>query len=101
MAERQKPRKPAPSQPPLDLAHETPLRVEEAAKLFGVHRRTIANWFARGLPYVQIGRIRYTTREAIARFAEPGNCDSIHEADADTIRRSREAREFMRERFGF
>jgi len=66
-----------------------------------VHRRTVENWFSRGLPYVRFARIRFTTREAISRSARPGETAPQVPADEDAIRRSNEAREFMKSRFGF
>lgn len=90
----------APDPPPLDLTTETPLRVEEVAKLFGVHRKTVENWFSQGLAYVKIGRIRYTTREAIARFAQPGTQPLAPTAYDDAARRAQAATEAMRLRFG-
>lgn len=87
--------------PPIDLAKETPLRIEQAAELMGVHRRTIENWLSRGLPYIKIGRIRFTTREAIARFAQPSNAVPQHQADEQAMSEALEAKKVLRDRFGF
>lgn len=53
----------------IDLTKETPLRIKEAAKLYDVHRRTIENWIGRGLECATIGRLVYTSKEAIQRFS--------------------------------
>ena len=90
----------APEPQPFDLTRETPLRVDEAAKLFKIHRRTVENWFSQGLADVKIGRIRYTTREAIARFAQPGTQPVAPTTYRDAARRAREATEAMRVRVG-
>lgn len=54
----------------VDLTREQPLKVEDVAALFGVCRRTVENWFDRGLERVQIGRSVYTSLEAIQRFGK-------------------------------
>ncbi|MGC4002831.1 MAG: helix-turn-helix domain-containing protein [Pirellulales bacterium] len=53
----------------IDLANETPLRVNAAAELLNVSRRTIQVWFDRGLEHTKLGRTLFTTREALQRFS--------------------------------
>ena len=80
----------------IDLTTESLLRVDEAAKLLGVHRRTVENWFKRGLESTKIGRLVYTSREAIQRFSRPvdpqqiqENCER-HYAESSAARLARE-----------
>ena len=54
----------------LDLSKETPLRIDDVAELFKVHRRTVDNWLRQGLEKKKLGRLVYTSREAIERFSE-------------------------------
>lgn len=84
----------------LDLANETPLRVDEVSEIFKVHPRTVKGWFKRGLACCRIGRILFTTREAVIRFAQPSQPEAQEPAESDTSRRARLATEAMRARFG-
>lgn len=55
----------------IDLSRETPIGVADVARLFGVHRNTVEDWFDAGLESVKLrGRV-FTTREALNRFAKP------------------------------
>lgn len=53
----------------IDLTRETPLRISELAAFLGVHRRTVESWLNRGLESVKLGRLMFTTLEALQRFA--------------------------------
>lgn len=81
------------------IARETPIRIGDAAKLLGVHRRTIEQWFSRGLGRFRIGGTIYTTREEIARFAVVESSD--HATPAPSVDpEEQEARQRLRERHG-
>ncbi len=54
-----------------DTTAETPLQVSDVMKRFHVCRRTVENWFARGLEGFKLGGRVYTTLESIQRFALP------------------------------
>ena len=53
----------------VDLSRERLLKVSDVSKRFRVHRRTVESWFARGLASVMVGRLVFTSEEALARFA--------------------------------
>lgn len=55
----------------VDLAKDRLLKVNEVARRFRVHRRTVEGWMSRGLDCVMVGRLIYTSEEALARFAQP------------------------------
>lgn len=55
----------------VDLIHETPIRATEVAARFGVHPKTVDGWFRRGLESAVLGRLVFTTHEAIQRFSRP------------------------------
>lgn len=55
----------------VDLARDSLLKVNEVAKRFRVHRRTVEAWMTRGLECVMVGRVLYTSEEALQRFAQP------------------------------
>ena len=86
----------------IDLTKETPLGVEAAAELMGVSRRTIENWFKCGLDRTRLGKLVYTSREALQRFAvspdRPQSAQSLAEQEAD--RRADEAEAEMARRWG-
>ena len=59
----------------IDLCHESPRPLREIADLLGRHISCVYRWTNEGsrgrvLEYVQIGGRRYTTMEALQRFAE-------------------------------
>ena len=53
----------------IDIVKEQLLHFKEAAAFLGVHPTTIKNYFVEGLEHVQIGRVVYTTKEAVQRYA--------------------------------
>lgn len=83
----------------MSFTTETPLALNDAASFMGVHRRTVENWIKRGLECRKVGRLIYTTREAIDRFA----VQPVEEQPA-AVQQSSENKECLRrmkERFGF
>lgn len=80
----------------MSFATETPLALNDAARLFGVHRRTIENWIKRGLESRRLGRLIYTSHEAIDRFAVEPNSNQLPPAstnDTDVAEKLRRLRE--------
>lgn len=83
----------------MSFATETPLALNDAARLFGVHRRTIENWIKRGLESRRLGRLIYTSREAIDRFAVEPNSNQLPPARKGGMDGA-EKRRLLRERHG-
>lgn len=80
----------------IDLTKEKPLKIKEVAAKYSVHRRTVENWFKRGLEFVKIDRLVYTTQEAIQRYSQqnkaPTHKEYCQRESAATRAASRAAR---------
>lgn len=80
----------------VDLVKETPVKLTEVATRFGVHRRTVENWFDSGLEHCRMGRLVYTTMEAIQRFSKPRGLPQIDNETRELIIAGQAARERMK-----
>lgn len=80
------------------FATETPLRLKQVAEHFGVNRRTVEAWIAHGLEAKRIGKLIYTSLEAVDRFSQPVVMAAAGAAISETAnqRQAREAIEGLR-----
>jgi len=74
----------------VNIIHDRLFTPEQAAAHFGVSRPTIYAWLRRGLESVRMGGRRYTTAEALQRFARQDTKSSVaisvaQQPDAESI----------------
>lgn len=55
----------------ISLAFGTKVSVKQVMAEYGICRGTFENWCANGLAAARMGRLIFTTREALADFEEP------------------------------
>jgi hypothetical protein len=88
----------------IDLGKEHLLKIADVAERFNVHRRTVESWMGNGLESLRMGRLVYTSVEALERFSQPRDLEAEQEAreraSAKPGRRQRRAMDEAARRHG-
>lgn len=61
----------------VSFAREQTISLGTLAKRLDVHKDTIRDWFRRGLEHKRIGKMIFTSLEALDRFSEGNSSTSI------------------------